>query len=347
MNASDTAPRQEDGAPAPVSASALFDEWASAGASRARNSLNPRSINNYRSIWSNWLRWLPPETPWSQASAAQVSAFLQQISPSASARLKQHHISEREASSVTQRRYWRVLRDIYRHAFISRWCQTNPCEADSDVSQSEAMDSMILPSWALRQLEAGIVRAHTTREASTWQQLRNDALLLVLLHSGAKTGEIAALRVDQLLPLQTQQHQPHWGVNIDGGRASQNRHIVLPADPTGPVLDKWLHTRRQLERCPPWLFFGAKSHLVEGRRERTALTNKSIFLCISEAVKTHLPADAFESFLAHVGGETIRNSVLARWLEEGVAPEEVSRRAGLSASRHVTRLDRQSDHAPV
>ncbi|ABD72069.1 hypothetical protein Rfer_4383 (plasmid) [Rhodoferax ferrireducens T118] len=324
-----------------TSAHAAFESWAAGAVSRKRMHLCPRSVKQYRSTWFNWVAWLPPHTPWEKAAPEQVSAYLHQLSASATARQTQPNSSRRPASTVTQRRYWRMLRDIYAHAVVMAWCEANPCAQATEIPASEAMASMILPAWALRQLQDGILHQASRQAVRKWQDVRNDALLLLLLHTGAKTGELVSLRVDQALKIRTEKHGEQWAIQIDGEKDCQQRHITLDEPRAGAALAQWLRVRQHVPRKSPWLFFGAKSHVIDGKRELSPLSSKTIFILVAGALKAHLPPNTFEGMLSHAGAEAIRNSVLARWLEAGLGQEEVMRRAGVAEIRAVVRLDRK------
>lgn len=321
------------------SARAVFDAWAGDATSPAKKrKLNRRSVLNYSSIWFNWVESLPEDTPWEKASPVQVSSYLNRLTSSATARLKRQNISEKPASTVTRRRYWRVLRDIYARALTMKVCATNACTGATEIPSSEIMASMVLPRWALHTIEAGIIKEYKRRPVSTWQQSRNDALLLTILHTAAKTGELIQLRADQVIAVQTQKSGRQWAVNIDGEKPCQHRYVTLQDASVCEIMRRWLEVRETVPARSAWLFFGAKSHVVNGIKERSPLSKKSIFILVAGAIKAHLPANYFESVLSHTGGETLRNSVLARWLEDGVSLEEVMRRAGVAETRAIFRV---------
>ncbi len=333
------APAQPGPGVVTASARVVFDAWAGEVTSPTRPRLNARSVLHYRSIWFNFVKSLPAHIPWEQAGPEHVSAYLNQLTPSATARLKLHNISDKPASSVTRRRYWRVLREIYARAVILKLCETNACEGATEIPFNEIMASMILPRWALQTIEAGIIKEHKRRADSTWQQIRNDALLLTLLHTAAKTGEMIQLRADQVIAVHTGRAGPQWTVNIDGDKPCQRRFIALQGAAASKIMQRWLEVRVTVPGHSAWLFFGAKSHVWNGTRERSPLSRKSIFFLVAAAIKAHLPANSFESsVLAHTGGETLRNSVLARWLEDGVSLEDVMRRAGVAETRAIFRV---------
>jgi len=317
-------------------ANEAFDAWAQWTSSRPRKGLNPRSQAVYRNIWTNWVAWLLP-TPWVQANAQQVSRYLKALTPSAQARHKRHASDSCGASPVTQRRYWRVLREIYAYAVVNNWCPKNPCSNEVEVPSTESMASMILPGWALDATEQGVLKEHANTPITQWRELRNQALLITLLHTAAKTSELARLRVDQLTTVQSD-NLHHYVLSFDGAKNAQRRQIAIKDASACAVLRSWLSARQLVSMASSVLFFSAKTAVVEGQRIRSRLSAKSIFLEASNCLQKHVPAGSFKGALAHSGAETLRNSILAAWLLAGMSLEEVMRLAGVSQTRAMLRL---------
>ena len=315
------------------SAAEAFEDWA---ASPLHKKLNLRSQGIYRNIWANWVAWLA-STPWTEAQPQQVSAYLASISPIAQSRKAAS--TTLSASPVTMRRYWRVLRRIYGHAVAQQWCAHNPCNQEVAVPRNEAMPSMILPSWALSAALRGVLNEHARTPASEWRALRNQALLITLLYTGAKTAELRELRADQITLVQSGELE-HYVLSITGKKSVQGRQISIMDPPACAVIKAWLIARPQVPMASPVLFFSAKTAVIQGQRLRSRLSAKSIFLEVSNCLQRHLPANSFEGALAHAGADTVRNSLLAAWLFDGMPAHEVMRRAGLAEESLLARLVR-------
>lgn len=331
----------DDLAPSKVSAAAAYASWAAAAASasakRRGGSISERTLALYRNIWDQWLKALPRGVDWDSAEPDHVRGFLSGLASSAGSSTR----SRRAASPVTQHRYFRVLREVYQHAQIMDWVATNPCAEDASPSPGEAMDSMILPPHALAAMRAEILRRHGAGQHANWQSLRDQALLAVLLATGAKTSEAQRLRADSLSPVQKPGAPMALVIHLEGSRKSQRRSILIEDTGLQDVVEAWQTERLGVAGASPYLFFGQKhrSDAALGKI-RSPLSGNSIFMLISKFVQETLPAGYFEGELAHIGPETIRNSVLAGWLDAGVPEAEVRERAGLKESRAIKRLIR-------
>ena len=339
-----TGPR---GAPPPTleGAKVLFAAWSSSMAKTEKKlrGLNTDSVSHYRTHWNKWVAWITVQgVPWTEVTATMVTRYLAQVPRRATVRRQETDSEDKQASEVTQRRYWRLLRDVYRHAMVMDWTNTNPCDTAQEVPRSEDMDSMILTPSILNMLQTGIVNAHDKRDKHTWQQIRDDALVLLVLHTALKTSEIQQLRQDHLWHGRSQTHGLHYKLTIEGQREVQKRELpVLDVD-LARIFQLWLDERKKVKGCPTWIFFGQKTEAEGGVKLRSQLTAKTVFLIISKAIATHVPANAFESSLAHVGGECLRNSVISKWIGNNISLEEVKERAGVAELRAIARLDRSA-----
>lgn len=338
-----------DGSSQPIAdttgAIAYFEAWASAAASRKTKGLKEQSIQHYRSTWMNWIAWLPAGTTWMTASPQDVSKYLGQLTASARARQRAHNQTVRAASPVTRRRYWRVLRDIYSHAVIREEIPANPCTDVTDMPNSEIMRSMILQPNTIEIIRKGILKENQERKDSTWQELRDDALMLLLLETGAKTSELIALRTDQIWEVEQGGVKQH-AVNLDGERKPQRRHFIIEDAKVNRVLAKWIYERRDVPFVPHSLFFGAKSTEINGLKQRSPLSKKTIFFIVSNVVAKYQGKAGLSGPLSHVGAETIRNSVLHSWLLQGASAEEVKELAGVKELRAIARLDPKQHTKP-
>lgn len=94
--------------------SQVFSAWAKARQSAKHRPLSAESVQAYRSVWNVWCEFLASCTlPWAQAQSADVHRFLSNLPASKSGRAA--------ATTVTQARYARLLRQIYAFAVVQRW----------------------------------------------------------------------------------------------------------------------------------------------------------------------------------------------------------------------------------
>lgn len=317
-----------------------FDAWirACGQSNRKRERLSEKSAAKYRTVWNGYLQWLgKTQTDWTQASPEDISAYVQSLGSSrTSPASKVRSRSAIGASPVTQHRYWRVLRDVYSHAVIRNDVLQNPCTDAQQVPTSESMASMVLPSWTLTALQRAILMERKNDPTRSWQTLRNDALILLLCHSALKVSEIQSLRLGQLIAVESARSGSHLVLAMEGSRKNQSRQIPLHDAQLLGVLRHWLMERGTVTGGTDLVFFSKKFR--PGTRERSALTAKSIFLIVNEAIARYIGPDAFEFNLAHAGPETVRNTVITRWLGQGRDLEEVMLLTGLAEKRALLRL---------
>ena len=297
--------------------------------------LDSDSAAKYASIWNVWVQALPADTPWHRASTQDVETWLREVRPSASARRNRASLSEGRASPVTQRRYWRVLRDVYAHAVDQQWAAENPCEQKMAVPRSEAMASMVLTPRMLDQVHQALVQDGA---GQSWQAARDRCMKLLLLATAAKTGEIVQLRSDQV-----------WSMAVGGASAytvelqraepaESTRRIVVDDPGAVAAITAWRKTRQQVPGHPEWLFFSAKRENALRGDLRKPLTAKSVFTSCAATLEACLPPETLQVMLAHAGAECLRNSVIARWLATGMDISQVLHLSGLKDPRSLARL---------
>ncbi len=309
------------------SADELFNRWF---ASHPRK-LSVATWTVYRHAWNayqNFLRELP--LSWSEASSATLETYLNAVSP-----LRK---GEGAVSPVTQRRYWRILRDIYGYALVCQWVPSNPVLA-APHPHNEVTTSLTLPEWAMTALERQLAR-ECQETATSWQAQRDRAMLALMLCAAPKTGELIELRLTDLI---TDAYGRPASVQLSGPRAVQRRCIAL-CQQASAELALWIQVRTHITGLPEALFFGQKR--VPGLAQRRALTRKSVFTIVMTFLGRALPPGSFEHGLYHQGAELVRNSVLAQWLEDplqtfgGMA--QLMKRAGVSDRRTIERLAKRT-----
>jgi site-specific recombinase XerD len=308
----------------------LFQRWF---ASHPRK-LSDQTLMVYRHAWNAYLKFLAaqPTQPlaWPEASSATIEAYLSAVAP-----LRK---GDGAVSPVTQRRYWRILRDIYGYALIYQWVPSNPLLA-ARHPHSEVMASLRLPEWAMIALESQLSR-ECEDSALTWQAQRDRAMLALMLCTAPKTGELIALKASGLGS--DAQRRP-VSVQLHGPRGVQLRRIVL-SECARTQLALWLQVRADITGLPETLFFGQKR--VPGTALRRELTRKTVFTIVMSFLDRALPPGSFEHGLYHQGAELIRNAVIARWLDDPLQTvgdmAQVMARAGVSDRRTIERLAKES-----
>lgn len=314
-------------------AAQAFLHWVDSKQSAGKK-LDRNSAAKYASIWNVWVQSLPASLPWQSAEAEHVAAWLQSLMPSATARRSRANVADGPASTVTRRRYWRVVRDVYEHAVQQRWVSENPCQKKMAVPRSEAMASMILSPRLL-----ALVHRHLAAndEATSWQSVRDRCLKLLILATAAKTGEIVQLRADQVWSMSVAGTTAYTVELVRKNEPDALRRLVVDDGQTVAAITEWRKARLQVEGCPPWMFFSAKRESAM-LGVRKPMTPKSVFTTCAQTLEACLPRELEHSMLAHAGAECLRNSVISLWLGQGMSAEQVLHLSGLGDARSLARL---------
>lgn len=333
-----------------TSSMAVFDGWAAERqAMKGRARLSAASAAQYRMIWSAWLRYLAsvPAAP-GDATPAHVQQFLSRIEsagvepgPALAHRAGAAIARRRAVSSVTHARYLRLLEKVYRWAVAQDLVQTNPVR----LEPGQARPSERSTGLALH--EAQWLRVAAT--ASAWPELRERAMLMLLVHVGLTAGELVALNLQsvrhprltfspsgaQLAPAGSTR-EVAVALHVSGARDSQERELDLP-EAVGEAVLAYLAVRlnkQGLTLAGSPLFLSQKSGQSHGApADRGRLRRQSVFVLVKGLVAT-----ALGEFHYHNGPAVLRNSAIARWLRGGMDEQAVLHLAGLKSPQALRRL---------
>lgn len=293
---------------------AAYEAWATLRQRSASDPLSTASANKYRTIWDRWLAHLAAGgISWAQASADDVDAFLLDL------RRRADHSAQ--ASPVSRRRYWRILMDVYAHAVQEGWLRFNPALDAGEVPRSERMSAVVMPPALLQRARDSIDEICV---GNSWRDVRDRALLAVLLDVGLTTAELVDLRVDQVLSVR---RQPAAVLRIEGKRGAQSRDLALSAWAQA-YLQRWLVVRQ--DQAP------RVSQCFVSQRTPYTLKPWAVFQ-LAARLATALEQEAGVE-LGHKGPGLFRTAVIAAWLHGGLAAEEVAARAGLAGPSHLLRV---------
>jgi len=332
--------------PLPSTAEAVFKAWALERAAQRKGSLSTRSLASYHSLWTGWTEYLlsNKSLPWNEARSSDVRAYLEALNPRALAR------GLVQVSTVTQRRYYRVLKKIYAFAVAQQWLADNPVDAGASVSPTEQMDSLVFHALDWQALLQAVAPPQDPPPPDQpWLQVRDQAILRLMMQSALTVAELAGLDIgDVLHPRLGSAHgvaelwpaqeltgdasEPAAMLDISGARAAQDRRIVLPGDASCALL-AWLAVRATLP-----LPQAADTPLFVSRKKAGRLTPRALFHLANRHVSTTLGPRYPDTVLAHAGPMTLRNSCIVRWLDAGLPENEVLARAGLRESQALLRL---------
>jgi len=332
--------------PFPDTTEGVFKAWALERASQRKGGLSPRSLASYHSLWAGWTEFLLAHGPlgWNDAKSADVRAYLEALSPRGQARGMLH------VSTVTQRRYYRVLKKIYAFAAVQEWVADNPVDASASVSPTEQMDSLVFHAidWEAL-LQAVAPPIDPPPQDQPWLEVRDQAILRLMMQCALTVAELAGLDmgdvqhprlgsargVGELWP--ADEAQPGHAkdavlLDLSGARKAQERRIALPEEASAAVL-AWLTVRSTLP-----LPQDAATPLFVSRKKAGRLTPRALFHLANRHVSSTLGPRYPDTVLAHAGPMTLRNSCIVRWLDAGLPDSDILARAGLRESQALLRL---------
>jgi integrase/recombinase XerC len=332
--------------PLPTTAEGVFKAWALERAAQRKGGLSPRSLASYYSLWAGWTEYLLSQKSlsWSEARSADVRSYLEALNPRALARGLVH------VSTVTQRRYYRVLKKIYAFAVVQEWLADNPVDAGASVSPTEQMDSLVFHAldWDAL-LQAVPLPQDPPPQDPLWLEVRDQAILRLMMQAALTVAELAGLDigdvqhprlgsvhgVGELFPAQETAPQTADAavmLDLSGARKAQDRRISLPEEASTALL-AWLTVRATLP-----LPQTADTPLFVSRKKAGRLTPRALFHLANRHVSATLGPRYPDTVLAHAGPMTLRNSCIVRWLDAGLPEHEVLARAGLRESQALLRL---------
>lgn len=337
--------------PPPSTAEAVFKAWALERAGQRKGGLSQRSLASYHSLWTGWTDYLLSHRslPWNEARSSDVRAYLEALNPRAQARGLLH------VSTVTQRRYYRVLKKIYAFAQVQQWVEDNPVDAGASVSATEQMDSLVFHAIDWDALLQAVPPAIDPPPEQPWLDVRDQAILRLMMQAALTVAELAGLDigdvqhprlgsthgVGELWPAEEAAAgagaQPVM-LELSGARAAQDRRITLP-DEASTALLAWLTVRANLP-----LPHDAATPLFVSRKKAGRLTPRALFHLANRHVSSTLGPRYPNTVLAHAGPMTLRNSCIVRWLDAGLPEGEILARAGLREAQALLRL-RKHVHA--
>ncbi len=323
----------------------FFDAWQAARlVDKHRKPMGAVGLAQTEFVWRKWLAFCTVQgIDWLVATPDEVRAFAGTVSarkPGAASAV----------SPVTLRRYWRILNDLYAYAVLTGRIECNPC-AGVMPPVSEKTSSLALPPhlWAL--LQEGLPGGYT------FKARRNRLMLLIMMRCALTASEILGLSLASVqahegdaehlarhlalagLPL-LQPESPFWApldghpagltytLQLSGSRPPQARQLVLDVR-TSAALRDWLEVRRIGQASP-------NDRLLVGGANGAALSPKGLYNICQAHMARSLPGIE----IAQMGPNTLRNTCISLWINQGVPLCEVLRRCGLLDPGVLTRLQR-------
>ncbi|WP_103739150.1 site-specific integrase [Diaphorobacter sp. LR2014-1] len=326
---------------APDNPAQVYDLWLAHNnecATYGRESIDAKRSTSYRMIWQGWLKYLASLNEgkgcaWSSVDAVDVSNFLK-----SGLRRSKNLIP----TNTAQRRYWRVLSRIYTFAHSKGWTAENPvlALATADVPAIEKPKGAIL---TLGQYKACFDCLPPLYGTAT--QARDHTMALLLLTTGITPQEVRTLCVQDLERDMATGKVTH--VAITAQRSDTQRRRIAVDERLANALLFWLtqrHMFNSLQRVRPSkeeapttagdrhpftrLFVSQKSPEVT----MGTLLHVCKQLILEACKKDHSDAPP------RIGPQVIRNTVLTKWLNEGIGIHQVTLMAGLKNPKGLLHL---------
>ena len=291
-------------------------------------------------VWRHWLAFCTAHgVAWDAARSLDITRFCEAIGPRSSLK---------KTSPVTQRRYWRVLRDLYAHALAGGLIEVNPAEG-AQPPATERVPSLALsrPMWtALHEgLYAGFLGG------DDFKARRNRLALLLMMRAALTVRELVGLTLDcaQVCASSAEASAgleplfPGYTLRVRKPGGGHERELQLDA-PTSRALHYWLEVRPV---GLPALHPG--SRLLVGDRIGRSIAPNGLYnicqahlaRCLVEKGLLAMPnpiATIDPGALAHMGPNTLRNTCIAGWFNAGVPLQEIQRRCGFKDASVMSRL---------
>jgi integrase len=308
----------------------IVDGWLDEKANADRKALSPEAAGPYRYIWLYWCQWLDktypnltpkrgPGTLYLDARASDVQKFLAQGPTVNSTRVS----VTAPISEITRRRYWSVINSIYEHAIKLKLTHRNPADdiAEFDRPPPEKSEGLVLARSHFEAIYQELPIGDTKLE------VRDRAILLLLLEAALTPGEICDLEVGQVL---RDPKNPNLLVlHIEGARHWQCRDFALNVL-ASTALQAWMTMRGEPE-------FSNQPAFVT--KHDTKLAGRVLFHLVSKVIA----ASAKKAMLpmpVHVGAQVLRNTRIVLWLNDGLNQSEVVGLAGYKDAKSFRGLRR-------
>lgn len=290
----------------PVDASAVFDSWL-----EYENHSNEHDrggfykeggAESYRRIWLRWLKHLGARnTTWKTADANDLLEFVRSGFS--------HTRIEGQPSSISQRRYFTVLRRIYNFATTMGWRDSNPADAVAEGEQPEK-ENHTGAVMNIRQWNACLRHLETIKPTTIIGQ-RDLAILRLLFDHALAPREIRELQAGFVKISKT---SSIGMVQIEPIRSTHQARTIQTSAASTYALAQWLEVRKHLRSSLSTNFEGDDFCFISQKSPQ--LTNLALL-----AICTRHIRQACERFSTQapvrLGPQIIRNSCIVRWLDDG------------------------------
>lgn len=203
------------------------------------------------------------------------------------------HLLEEQLSPAAINRSLHAIKSFFKFAHASGLISSNPAR---DIKLIKTANPPA-PKWLTRSEQAALIRAVKETE-----NLRDETVVILLLHAGLRVSELAKLRVNEIVI------SPRGGLVRVFGKGNKYREVPLNST-ARKILTRWIDEKPE----SIYLFPGQENHLT------------------SRAVRNIIYKYAYLARLKDVSPHTLRHTFCKNLLDRGVPLTEVSAMAGHTA----------------
>lgn len=299
----------------------IFQMWADKRARDSYDPLTPAAARPYRSMWKSWGDYLHqaggPDRTWRTARPSDLAAFMFKggIAPAGQRRTT--------LSDISRQRYWVVIGSIYAYAKSLDAIDVSPADgmAPGEIPALLQSEGQIFHSIDWQAIERSLPDGESTVD------IRNKAMVMLIMDAALTTSEVAELRVNSCMPTINM----GMALMINGPRGAQKRDIFLGLD-ASDALKRWLEVRARisLKREPADALFTTQKH--------GAMRPSGVYHVVNQII--HKATGDGTALSTHTGAQRLRNTRIVQWLNSGMEPGEVAKRAGLKDKKSFRGLER-------
>ena len=316
--------------PSRPDAATLLELWLDQSSENDRAPIGIKGEPAYRYFWQTWTKFLDSglngaisnPVPWHEITPVNVLMFLSQ-----GPRGRQINT---DPTTVTKRRYWRLLERIYAYAWENRWVDQNVVSllAHREIPPPEDTRGFILTPrmWGAA---IGILDGGSKEHPLA---LRNHAICRTLFDLALMPIELRELRVDSLVRRQgVDGSWELYALQVDGPGVAQRRKLTLDSR-LSSSLRAWLDVRSYVAKAAD-----QKSLFCSRTNKAEPITSTQLINIVTELLK-RASAVSGHPLPPRMGPQIVRNTRLVMWINEGVPPSQVAVWAGLKDARGLYHL---------
>jgi integrase len=278
-------------------------------------------------MWLSLTKWAVTQTPpvaLTQLTCADLERFLERRACEGTG-----------GAELSPRYVWRLLNlvdrvlchDARRCARVDNNAARELLESRPEWQYANAADKNPLPDCLaapqaralVRHLGASLPRRTPATAPPAWQDLRNRAMVAVMLGAGVTPGEARDLRINSVIDMPVRGRLLPWKLQIAAHERTHRRETPLSAW-AGQVLRHWMDTRAAM-KLPG-------EHLFPSTRTGKPIQKVAQY----EAVRQVLEAAGLPPALVSGGSFRLRHTFALRQLRRGHDPAEVARWLGIDAA---------------